>query len=166
MCVFTTCICFQIVSAFQDRPLKSSDGQKLVEKMQPIEVIANAVSNYTPIRREANGVGPVVALKRLMVSTCTVADKRKWVEKARVASLLGSCPDSHKSLNNRGTKLWAAFAKHTLDLDGREFPPPLHGLLAWAALFRHPKTFSNYLGYVRLGCHVLGVSDAVFSIQH
>ena len=75
--------------------------------------------------------------------------------------MLGSCPDSHKSFNS-GTKAWAAFARHALHLNGREFPPPLDGLLAWAALFRHPRTFSNYLGYVRLGCHVLGVSDAVF----
>ena len=75
--------------------------------------------------------------------------------------MLGSCPDSHKSFNS-GTKAWAAFARHALHLNGREFPPPLDGLLAWAALFRHPRTFSNYLGYVRLGCHVLGVSDVVF----
>ena len=117
---------------------------------------------------KAKGRGPTAALKRLAnnawsgeAGICQAEAKRAWVDKARTASLLGSCPDSHKSFNS-GTKAWAAFACEALQLKGKEFPPPLDGLLAWSALFRHHKTFSNYLGYVRLGCHVLGVSDEVF----
>ena len=104
---------------------------------------------------EAKGLGPTAALKRLAnnswagdAGSSREDAKRAWVEKARTGSLLGSCPDSHKSFNS-GTKAWAAFAGEVLQLEGKEFPPPLNGLLAWSALFRHPKTFSNYLGYVR-----------------
>ena len=96
-----------------------------------------------------------------MANTCTSEEKSAWVKRARLDSLLGSCPKSHQSFHS-GAKLWAAYADKVLGLRDREFPPPLGGLLAWAGLLRHPKTFSNYLGYVRLGCHVLDVSDAVF----
>ena len=130
---------------------------------------------------QAKGVGPTAALKRLKVSTITDSEKSKWLEKARIEALLGSCPGSHASFLS-GTKAWAGFARwvamchvtgvcgnltlrrrHSLGLHGREFPPTIDGLLAWACLFRHYRTFSNYLGYVRLGCQLLGVSDEVFA---
>ena len=152
------------------------------EQSAQMEVIGAAVSNFGTIKMvpcmtllhvrvflwcrllfacKARGGGPADALKRLMANTCTGEEKSAWVKRARLDSLLGSCPKSHQSFHS-GAKLWAAYADKVLGLRNREFPPPLGGLLAWAGLFRHPKTFSNYLGYVRLGCHVLDVSDAVF----
>ena len=85
---------------------------------------------------KAKGRGPTAALKRLAnnawsgeAGICQAEAKRAWVDKARTASLLGSCPDSHKSFNS-GTKAWAAFACEALQLKGKEFPPPLDGLFS------------------------------------
>ena len=43
-------------------------------------------------------------------------------------------------------------------------PPTVDGLLQWSALFRHPRTYSNYLSYVKLACEIRGLEVAVF--QH
>ena len=131
-------------------------------QVSQLNAIAGCVAGYKPARNESRGMGPTAALKRLMATTSSNAEKNEWVEKSRVGALLGSCPKSHDSLNS-GTKAWIGFARHVLNLEGREFPPPIEGLLAWSALFKHHKTFSNYLGYVRLGCHMLNVSDEVFN---
>jgi len=106
----------------------------------------------------------MAALQRLKASTQTNAQKRAWVASARTAALLGSAPKSHKSFAS-GQRAWCAFARHTLGLQGRELPPPIDGLIAWAELFRHHKTYSNYLSHVKLACNLLGVSDAVFTIN-
>ena len=49
---------------------------------------------------------------------------------------------------------------------GKEFPPSVDGILAWSQLFRSAGTFGNYVSYVRLGCQILGVSDAACSGPH
>lgn len=41
------------------------------------------------------------------------------------------------------------------------WPPPLNALLAWSVLFRCKGTLCNYLGYVRTGCMIVGVSVQV-----
>ena len=41
------------------------------------------------------------------------------------------------------------------------YPPLLEDLLAWARLFRCHRTYSNYLGYARVGCLLVKASDAV-----
>ena len=129
-----------------------------------VDTIAATIDGYTADRLEARGRGPIAALQHLKATTQTNAQKRAWVTSARTAALLGSAPKSHKSIAS-GQRAWCAFARHTLGLQGRELPPPIDGLIAWAELFRHPKTYNNYLAHVRLACHLLGVSDAVFSIN-
>ena len=44
------------------------------------------------------------------------------------------------------------------------FPPRIEWIQAWAILFRSRGTFSNYLGYVRVGCLVVKADVGVF--QH
>ena len=44
----------------------------------------------------------------------------------------------------------------------RFFPPKLEWLQAWATLFRNSRTFSNYLGYVRVGCLVVKAGTEIF----
>ena len=39
-------------------------------------------------------------------------------------------------------------------------PPTPTGLAAWSQCFRSAATFANYVGYLKLGCHVLGI-DAI-----
>ena len=46
---------------------------------------------------------------------------------------------------------------------GLPFPPSLPVLLAWSTLFRSHRTLTNYLGYVKTGCMLVGVSTEVIS---
>ena len=93
----------------------------------------------------------------------------------------GVVPRSIESTKS-GLRSWIAFATEILGVDrGRVLPPKLDGLLAWSRQFRRvgvcmtgrvglrrvrciscAATFSNYLGHVRTGCLLVGVSDAVF----
>ena len=41
------------------------------------------------------------------------------------------------------------------------FPPQLDTLLAWSTTFRSAGTLSNYLGYVKTGCLIVGASTEV-----
>ena len=47
---------------------------------------------------------------------------------------------------------------------GLPFPPSLPVLLAWSTLFRSHRTLTNYLGYVKTGCMLVGVCTEV--IRH
>ena len=85
-----------------------------------------------------------------------------WLERARVAAIVGSCPKSHASVIS-GLRFWAFFAIRVLNLRGNLLPPTLEGLLAWSRLFRNKGTFCNYVSYVKLGCEVLGLSVDVFA---
>ena len=46
----------------------------------------------------------------------------------------------------------------------KPFPPRVEWIQAWAILFRSQGTFSNYLGYVRVGCLIVKADVDVF--QH
>ena len=110
----------------------------------------------------AVGVGPRLAVKRLQNVLENESDRALWIEEARVAALLGGCRRSLNSFRS-GLRCWMEYAGVVLRLRGRELPPPLNGLLAWSTLFRNHNTFSNYLGHVRLGCELIGVSTQVFN---
>ena len=96
---------------------------------------------------------------RLVQEACIEQSTADWAEKARVISLLGSCPNSHDSFIS-GYRCWMSFAGSVLKLRGSEMPPTLEGVLAWSTLFRSPKTFQNYVGYVRLACQLARVSTS------
>ena len=57
---------------------------------------------------------------------------------------------------------WAQFHGQVLRGKGNALPPSLDGLLQWSLAFRHPKTFSNYLGYLSLACSLENLSTDVF----
>ena len=93
------------------------------------------------------------------------ADQKKlaqFVEKCRMDALLGSCPRSHDSFLS-GVATWMHFATNILKRRGSEFPPTTMDLVAWSAQFNVCGTYTNYLGYVKLACQILGVSTAAFS---
>ena len=81
----------------------------------------------------------------------------EWVDNARNLAILGSCPKSLPSVRS-GLKCWLRFAREALGREGRELPPSQDGLLAWSMTFRCDRTFSNYLGHVKTGCMLLGLS--------
>jgi hypothetical protein len=67
-----------------------------------------------------------------------------------------SAPGSVRSACS-ALRWWAAFADEVLCRNGRRLPPTDQELAAWSRLFWLAATFSNYVGYLRLGCHVLGI---------
>ena len=85
-----------------------------------------------------------------------------WLERARVAAIVGSCPRSHASVIS-GLRFWAFFAIRVLHHRGNLLPPTWDGLLAWSRLFRNKGTFCNYVSYVKLGYEIQGLSVDVFA---
>lgn len=103
------------------------------------------------------GVGPGFAAKRLAPQLLDGPSRKRWAAQARVDALLGSCPRSHKSMLS-GLRCYMNFAETCLGKAGRALPPTVDDILAWSRLFRCDGTFTNYLGYLRLGCELLHFS--------
>ena len=106
-------------------------------------------------------VGPRAAIKRTAECLLTVDDRSVWAEKARAEAIIGGCRGSLGSVKS-GIKCYLAFASDILKKEIR-LPPSVDDLLAWSVMFRSKDTFSNYLGYLRVGCMLEGVSVAAFS---
>ena len=134
------------------------DAHDLVEKAVALSE-SGSVSQRVELIPTA---GPRRALQRLKQVVAGPGEVNRWLEEARLQAIVGSCPRSLESVKS-GLRCWTGFAQDVLKLHGRELPPPLEGLQQWSLLFRHPKTWSNYLSYVKLGCQVLGLSTAVFN---
>ena len=123
-----------------------------------IQTQTKSVAGCTPFQVTS---GPDTTVQEIAATLGDRRAKQDWAEKARLSAILGSCPRSHKSMLS-GARCWISFAHIVLQIEGKEFPPPLSGLLAWSCVFRHSGTFSNYLTYVRTCCDVLQVSTSVF----
>ena len=62
-----------------------------------------------------------------------------------------------------GIQCYVAFVKAINGAsEARLFPPKLEWLQAWATLFRNSRTFTNYLGYARVGCLVVKADTSIF----
>ena len=83
-------------------------------------------------------------------------DGDEWVQQALKDVVAGSAKGSLASAQS-ALRCWAAFSDQVLRADGNHLPPTAEGLACWSRLFRNSGTFSNYVGYLRLGCHVLGL---------
>ena len=102
-------------------------------------------------------MGPRNAIRELSFNAASDDDKVQWVQKARLASILGSVSRSLNSTAS-GVRCWMHFASQILKLKGRELPPSVDGLLAFSCLFRNAETYGNYLAHIRLACELLQVS--------
>jgi hypothetical protein len=111
---------------------------------------------------DASAGGPTKACRQVSAILSDDAVRLEWMESARTSAILGACPRSRGSVVS-GLRCWIGFAHEVLHLRGREFPPTLAGLQAWSVLFRCSRTFANYVGYLKLGCHLLGLSCAVLN---
>ncbi len=112
-------------------------------------------------RLPVTNCSPSEALKRLKANMEGDGERLEWLARAKVEAILGSCPRSLKSVAS-GMRAWIAFADEVLGMRGREYPPSLSALLAWSLIFRSSATFSNYLGYARIGCALAGLSCDAF----
>ena len=55
-----------------------------------------------------------------------------------------------------GIKKWVAFNRDALGDGNCGFPVTKQALLLWSCTFNTPGCFTNYLGYVKAACHLLG----------
>ena len=145
----------------EERPAKISrqehyekDGQQI--HACPLSIIADTRSAAASTARN---VGPAAACQQLAATFTSVAERKSWLEHARVQAVLDSCPHSHKSILS-GLRCWNAFAQHILNKRQAVFPPTVDEILAWSTLFRCGATFANYVNYLRTGCALIGVSAA------
>jgi hypothetical protein len=107
------------------------------------------------------GCGPRLAVRSLATSLPSRCQRRNWAAEARVHAIMGSVMGSRESALS-GMRAWAAYHYGFLQRSWLTWPPQLDDLLSWSRLFRNPKTFGNYLSYVRLACELVKVSVAVF----
>lgn len=107
------------------------------------------------------GSGPRKAINSLSQALTTDAARAAWLEKARISALTDSCSASMPSITS-GLRCWEAFAAKVLGKPRGSLPPSINELMAWSVMFRCARTFSNYLGYVRLGCLLENRSAVVF----
>ena len=106
--------------------------------------------------------GPRKALSKLRLDQMTIAENVLWIETARVEAVLGSCRRSLPSVKS-GIQCYVAFVRAIAGPGiSPIFPPRLEWIQAWSALFRNSRTFSNYLGYVRVGCLLAKADTGVF----
>lgn len=107
--------------------------------------------------------GPRAAGKLLQASWHSGEERTEWLEKARTQAIAGSCPKSHASVLS-GMRFYSWFAMNMLQLRGDLLPPSIDSLLQYSRLFKHDRTFSNYLSALKLACELQGKSVDVF--QH
>ena len=62
-----------------------------------------------------------------------------------------------------GIQCYIAFVREVKGMNVVLWPPKLDWLLAWASMFRCSGTFSNYLGYVKVGCLIERAGVEVFN---
>ena len=134
-------------------PLQESVAKR-VPFPKPIEQIVKSAQLQVCNTRE---MGPRNAIRELSFNAASDDDKVQWVQKARLASILGSVSRSLNSTAS-GVRCWMHFASQILKLKGRELPPSVDGLLAFSCLFRNAETYGNYLAHIRLACELLQVS--------
>ena len=107
--------------------------------------------------------GPRGSIDALCLTLHCQEDMDKWCAQARVDALLGSCSRSLPSVKS-GCRCYLAFAERVLGkTQAQALPPTLDELLAWSATFRCADTFSNYLGYLKVGTLLVGRCVSVFS---
>ena len=107
------------------------------------------------------GSGPRKAINSLSQPRTFDAARAAWLEKARISALTDSCSASMPSITSR-PRCWEAPAAKVLGKPRGSLPPFINELMAWSMMFRCARTFSNYLGYVRLGCLLENRSAVVF----
>ena len=126
---------------------------------------------------DVEGAKPREALQRLReVVPQDSKSREEWRIKARVASVMGSCPRTHASFRSGdifiadacmclsclrvfglGLRHWIEYITIVHGNVARGFPPELCDVLGWANTFRCLGTFSNYLRFLRGACHAVGV---------
>ena len=112
------------------------------------------VEAVCPRSVDIRGAGPRAASRMLAGDLDGPQAKQDWLERARVAAIIGSAPRSIEHVRS-GLRAWLNFHNDFLGSDDLAFPPRLEHLQAWSRTFTCPGTFTNYLGHVKMGFHLV-----------
>ena len=105
------------------------------------------------VTTDVSGMGPMAAVKKFKDGAMSDIERAEWFRNARTAAIAGSCPKSHKSALS-GLRCYVAFGEAV----GAGLPPTTDALLAWSQLFCSSGAFTNYVGYVKFACDLMGLS--------
>ena len=120
----------------------------------------------------------MAARKQLQLHGLNDTARAIWMESARLDAVLGG--RRHMGSLRSGLKCYTSFVgslivQHRVTCNHRSrvaqdaacgakrkyWPPSLNVLLAWSSLFRSHLTLSNYFGFVKSGCLIMGASVEV-----
>ena len=146
---------------FKKRPLGVQSGRVLppAKRREEVHRLAGA---EVDVRITGTASGPQASIERLAGELRSEADSVRWLEQARAEAIVGGCRGSLRSVQS-GIRCYLNFAEHILKRPGAKLPPKVDDILSWSLMFRCSGTFSNYLGYLRVGCMLEGVPVDVFS---
>lgn len=113
------------------------------------------------VHEQVPGLGtsmrPAEAIKALAVAVRQgVVDPAAFLRESRLTAVLSCAPSTIASAQS-ALRCYAAFADTMLSANGRHLPPTVNGLVAFSRIFRHPKTYTNYLLGIKLGCIAVGI---------
>ena len=130
--------------------------------LEQVRMVEHALLAKDTCPLELSKMGPRKAICQMGKTLADPTDRVKWAEEARLQAIVGSCPAALMSARS-GMRAWLSFCRGFLGRVGEVFPPEIDDLLAWSRLFRHEKTFGNYVSYVRLACEVVAKPTDVFN---
>ena len=126
------------------------------QEVQELQQLASKTAAH------GTGATPGICINLLGDRLVDEASRMKWVEEARIQAIIGSCRGSLKSVKS-GIRCFLGFAEKVLGRSSKRLPPSVDDILAWSMCFRCQGTFSNYLGYLRVGCMLAQVSTDAFN---
>ena len=137
-------------------PMKRQAEQQLDVELVP-DFAAKLQNISDRQSRFVTHVGPRKTIDKLHLQLPVQEERDRWLAHARVDATVGGCAASLESV-----KCFQSFAEKVLRKHAPLLPPTLDELLAWSVVFRCDETFSNYLGYVKVGSMLVGGDPAVF----
>ena len=106
--------------------------------------------------------GPKKAIARVADSFESDAQRLAWTAEVRVLAILESIPGSVEKVKT-GLRRWFEFFRNVIKGTGSSLPPTHGHLIAYSRVFDHPKTYRDYIGYIRVGCELIDAPLDVFA---
>jgi hypothetical protein len=147
------------MAEFKKRPL-GAQPQRVMPPARRREGVHKLVGAEIDVRIAGTASGPQASIERLACELRTQADLLRWQEQSRSEAIVRGCRGSLRSVPS-GIRCYLRFAEHILKRPGVKLPPKVDDILNLSLMFRSSGTFSNYLGYRRVGCMLAGVPTDV-----
>ena len=141
--------------------VRTNLNEQVAKKRTQEDDVVETIVKASRLQVSRPNAGPRATLQALDKMRLSQLEWDLWIQEAMLESILGACPDSHKSLLS-GLRCYFAFVTVVYKDRVSFLPPEVNWLLAWSRLFRCAATFANYCCYVKTSCLAAGVSVEVF----